>query len=156
MRGRTWVVKSNVKTAAWAQKRDDSYRETPVAAEEEFAVSRDNPHGAILARAFAIAGIEFGRADYGVIGGRAQIYEINTNPNLPGPLKMDAGAPRRIFNRAKMFSAIKALDTPIGASGRVQFSEARPRAHTLHLPRWRLPLSLCRRTLSLFAARTRI
>jgi hypothetical protein len=45
---------------------------------------REGHHAAVLARAFQLAGIDFGRADFGLLGGRAQIFEINTNPNMPG------------------------------------------------------------------------
>jgi hypothetical protein len=36
----------------------------------------------ILRRVFDIAHIEYGRADFGVVAGRPQIYEINTNPYI--------------------------------------------------------------------------
>ena len=41
-----------------------------------------NPHAAQLREIFDIAGIEYGRIDYGVAGGRVQEYEINTNPTV--------------------------------------------------------------------------
>ena len=31
---------------------------------------------------FAIARIDYGRIDYGIVGGRPQVYEINTNPTV--------------------------------------------------------------------------
>jgi hypothetical protein len=43
-----------------------------------------NPHEAWLERVFDMAGIQFGRIDYGVSDGVPQIWEINTNPTL-GP-----------------------------------------------------------------------
>jgi hypothetical protein len=51
--------------------------------EEELAFLARNPHAAELARVFALAGIEYGRADYGIAEGRIQVYEINTNPGIP-------------------------------------------------------------------------
>lgn len=35
-----------------------------------------------LRRAFEIAEIDYGRADFGLVGGRPQVYEINTNPYI--------------------------------------------------------------------------
>jgi hypothetical protein len=37
-----------------------------------------------LRRVFDIAGIEYGRADWGIVAGKVQIYEINTNPYVSG------------------------------------------------------------------------
>jgi hypothetical protein len=36
----------------------------------------------VIARVFEIAGIEYGRVDFGISGGRPQFWEINTNPDL--------------------------------------------------------------------------
>jgi hypothetical protein len=51
---------------------------------EEAEYVRENPHRETLMRAFEIGGIEYGRADYGLIGGVPQVWEINTNPSIPG------------------------------------------------------------------------
>jgi hypothetical protein len=48
--------------------------------EQKFVL--ENWHADALRRAFVIAGIEYGRADFGIIGGRVQVYEINTNPHV--------------------------------------------------------------------------
>lgn len=53
----------------------------PVTMDEHDAV-RSNRFAAELKQAFEIGGIEFGRADYGVVDGRPVIYEINTNPTI--------------------------------------------------------------------------
>lgn len=39
-----------------------------------------NAYAAALKPAFAVGGIEYGRADHATVGGRQVIYEINTNP----------------------------------------------------------------------------
>jgi hypothetical protein len=63
--------------------------------------------------AMAIAGIDYGRADFGLVGGRPQIYEINTNPvlGLDGPRPFAA----RLANHAKadkrVLDAIAELDS---------------------------------------------
>jgi hypothetical protein len=54
-------------------------------AREELEYIETNPHEEILRRAFDLAGIDYGRADYGVVDGRVEIWEINTNPYLIRP-----------------------------------------------------------------------
>jgi len=50
--------------------------------EDEVRIVRDNPYRAALEPAFALAGIEYGRADFGVVDGKVHVYEINTNPEV--------------------------------------------------------------------------
>jgi len=50
-----------------------------LANEQEF-ISR-NLHAETLRQAFELAHIDYGRADFALVNGRPQIYEINTNPN---------------------------------------------------------------------------
>jgi hypothetical protein len=49
-----------------------------VANERRFV--EENLHQDVLRRAFDLAGIDYGRADFSVVDGVPQIYEINTNP----------------------------------------------------------------------------
>jgi hypothetical protein len=53
--------------------------------EEDLRNIRDNTHSELLRKAFKLAEIEYGRADYGFYKGRLQIFEINTNPHIPAP-----------------------------------------------------------------------
>ncbi|PZQ50763.1 MAG: hypothetical protein DI556_06500 [Rhodovulum sulfidophilum] len=53
--------------------------------DRERAFLAGNPHAEELGRAFAAAGIDYGRADYAMVDGRARIFEINTNPLLDDP-----------------------------------------------------------------------
>ena len=100
----SWLAKyGNPK--AWSDK--------PFAEEAEFL--RDNPHEDALRRAFDIARIDYGRADYGVVGGVPQIWEINTNPQLSTPnLKKLAPerAPAHLAIRDVRLDALEALGTP--------------------------------------------
>jgi hypothetical protein len=70
--GRQWVVKHS---AVFDE----------ASAREELEYIETNPHEEILRRAFDLAGIDYGRADYGVVDGRVEIWEINTNPYLIRP-----------------------------------------------------------------------
>ncbi len=65
----SWIVKYGKAGIA----SDDMY-------EEEYAFVRDNPFADAVKPAFDLAGIDYGRADFGLVDGRPQIYEINNNP----------------------------------------------------------------------------
>lgn len=51
--------------------------------QEERDYIASDPHQKQLANIFQLAGIDFGRIDYGIKDGRVQVWEINTNPMLP-------------------------------------------------------------------------
>ncbi|MEO1195502.1 MAG: hypothetical protein AAFX45_04950 [Pseudomonadota bacterium] len=66
-----WVAKMGKKGAA----SDADYA-------QDLAEHRDYPRADLVATCFDIAGMTYGRIDYGLVGGRPQIYELNTNPTL--------------------------------------------------------------------------
>ncbi|HEY6633907.1 MAG TPA: hypothetical protein VIZ90_20810 [Rhizobiaceae bacterium] len=70
-----WVAK-DVEDKARLHSHPD-YREF-VANERRFV--DENLHADVLRRAFELAGIDYGRADFSIVDGAPQIYEINTNP----------------------------------------------------------------------------
>jgi hypothetical protein len=70
----TWVVKYG--------KEGVKFPEEYKVFEQEFV--KGNWNADVLRRVFEIAGIEYGRADWGMAGGKPQIYEINTNPFISG------------------------------------------------------------------------
>jgi hypothetical protein len=80
---------------------------------EERRVVRDNPFGPQLARVFEMAGVDYGRVDFGLMHGRVQVYEINTNPEVvfgndhPSPVRQEA---YRIF-RQNYLDALCEIDT---------------------------------------------
>ncbi|HEY8155840.1 MAG TPA: hypothetical protein VII72_17045 [Myxococcota bacterium] len=83
--GSLWVPQICVHDERWLVKYGKAACATPELYEEEFQIVSGNPFAEPVQRAFEIAGIEYGRADFGLVGGRVQIYEINTNPTLkPG------------------------------------------------------------------------
>ena len=86
--------------------------------EEEYRFVADNPFGPELRKVFDLAGIEYGRADFGLVGGRPQIYEINTNPNMK--LTDPAAVNRRRNDSTELFrvnyiAAMQAIDTASAA-----------------------------------------
>jgi hypothetical protein len=73
---RDWMVK-------WDWRIFDRLR-----ADEETRYLETNPHESWIRGIFELAGIEYGRVDYGVLDGAPQAWEINTNPTIgrgPGP-----------------------------------------------------------------------
>ncbi len=48
--------------------------------EEELEILQDNRYAEAIAPAFEVAGLEYGRADFGLVDGRVQVWEINSNP----------------------------------------------------------------------------
>lgn len=73
--------------------------------------------------AFEAGEIEYGRADFGLVEGRVEVYEINTNPMVevpsshPFPIRLEAA--RIAFE--KLVEAFEAVDTPGG--GRLKLDD---------------------------------
>jgi hypothetical protein len=149
MRGKSWVVKNHSSNFDWIEARSDDDIYSAPAVSDELDYVRDNPHRAELAEAFALARIDFGRADYGIVNGRVQIYEINTNPSFPKFGLVDGRSERRQIIKDRFLHALNAVNTPLVEGGRLRFAGARPRVHDVRVPRRRLPISLARRALDL-------
>lgn len=91
-----------------------------LASDAQYAAERaefhDWPHRDFVARVFEVAGMDFGRVDFGLVGGRPQAYEVNTNPTLDMPLD-HVNADRRAtlaLYRAAILDAFAAIATPGG------------------------------------------
>jgi hypothetical protein len=83
---------------------------------EELELLQTNPFAEHLKKAFDFAGIEYGRADFGLYQGKVQIYEINTNPAVAWPTPHPS--PVRVkslrWSWEKYLEALRAIDTPGG------------------------------------------
>ena len=78
--GQTLIPRHLFFSRDWVQKYNDIVDADRLAEEREFL---DNcPHLAQLAEIFRLAGVDYGRIDYGLRNGRIQVWEINTNPTL--------------------------------------------------------------------------
>ena len=140
-----WIVKMNYGRDPSVVSYDSAYGDSEEGVARELQYIVGNPHEEELSRVFQIAGIDYGRADYGVVGGRLQIYEINTNPHLSAHPPPDRRIERLARVQRGTLDALKAIDTPLTGRGGLRFDLPRPRAHNLHWPRMRLPVSLLRR-----------
>lgn len=115
----------------WMVKRGNTPMTSELVAEEERFVF-DNPHAAHLAKVFALAGVDFGRADYCVADGRVEIFEINTNPGFPGARNPNDG---RMVRRNHVIEGVLAgfssLDGPCERAGLAKFHFPKPKLHRL-------------------------
>jgi hypothetical protein len=123
---RQWMIK-------WEQRIT-----TESTAREEFEYVDQNPHEQWLRETFALARIDYGRMDYGVAGGRPQVFEINLNPTFvsrPGAVSALTLERRRLRARARernirqLQEALERLDSPEdpGRTIRIRVSEAERR-----------------------------
>ena len=108
----SWIVKHGMKVVV-----PEEYHEY------ERAFVEENRHAELLGRVFQIAGIEYGRADFGVVGGRVQVYEINTNPYLSDDRKSSSEIRRGTLalSTRKLLDGLAELDRE-PASGAVKLS----------------------------------
>ncbi|MBM3604265.1 MAG: hypothetical protein FJX25_05785 [Alphaproteobacteria bacterium] len=70
---------------AWVCKGEYTDPATVPIPDRELAFLKSDMDEAALRAAFSAAGIEYGRADYALVDGRPQIFEINTNPWIEPP-----------------------------------------------------------------------
>lgn len=96
---------------------------TPETAAEEEAFLASPPDLALVRRVFDLAGIEFGRIDWGYDAGtgRLQVWEINTNPMLspsgtPHELRVSSQQRQTALTRAALEASVPDR-TPSGPAG---------------------------------------
>ena len=80
------------------------------------ARSRPIPARSTSQKAFEIARIDYGRADFAFYKGRIQIFEINTNPNVPAYTTHPSATRLENMRIAweKYLKALRTLDSPSG------------------------------------------
>lgn len=109
----------------WLVKYGKSGVATPELYDEEYSMVAENPYAAAVKPAFDLAGIDYGRVDFGVVGGKPQIYEINSNPHVELRPKTVRSARREeslALFRSAYIGAMKAIDHAPRAQWRVQSS----------------------------------
>ncbi|WP_324397345.1 hypothetical protein [Hydrogenophaga sp.] len=105
----------------WAAK----YGKHGVADESVYREELDNigkdTHEAALMRAFDMARLDYGRADFALVDGSVQIYEINSNPTIgrtlehPSPFRLESAR----LAEAWLVAAFHGIDSPPGPALRV-------------------------------------
>jgi hypothetical protein len=97
----------------WVTKHGKKGIASPELYADELRIVRDNPFRSAIDKAFDIAGLDFGRADFGIVDGLPQVYEINDNPTIhflrdhPSPYRLES---YRLF-RQNFLAALGAIDT---------------------------------------------
>jgi hypothetical protein len=143
--GQHWVVKRNVPDLEWTQPNDRNVELRESAIAEELEYVRTNPHRDVIQKAFEIAETEFGRIDYGLVDGRIEIYEINTNPGLPKFQRSDARNAVRAITKSQLVAGFKDLNTPIETKQTfVRFKLPKTLDHKFRLPIKYLPRAMRR------------
>ncbi len=107
---------------------------TPELYDEEYSFVAEHPYAAAVRPAFDLAGIEYGRVDLGLVGGRPQIYEINSNPHVELRPKPALSARRNesiALFRANYIDAMNAIDDAKRAQWQVKSSAVLRRARSL-------------------------
>ena len=109
---------------------------------DEMQAVKENRHAAGIAGHFKAAGISFGRADFTLVKGKVEVYEINTNPNNslildhPFPLRVETDA---LFHQ-RLAEAMRAIDTETGGDpilmDHPDLVSQRKRDGYLTRPRW--------------------
>jgi hypothetical protein len=117
--GDVWFGGTCVHEGSWLVKGGVMGIATPDLHDDELRIVRDNPFRAAVVPAFSLAGIEYGRIDFGLVGGKVQIYEINSNPTIsfptehPSPARVEG---YRIY-RQNFLDALIAIDSPEEETG---------------------------------------
>jgi hypothetical protein len=81
--------------------------------EDEYDMVANNRFGEEMHRIFDLAGLEYGRVDFGLVGGKPQIYEVNSNPDVKLDPKSTGVALRDRSNalfKRNYLAAVEALD----------------------------------------------
>jgi hypothetical protein len=118
-------------SSSWSVKSDSNSSSVESALEERDFVT-GSAHESWLRQIFDLANIEWGRIDYGVLNGRPQAWEINTNPTIgrrlhAGPRKdppdvLAIKEEGREHAHAQLREAFVALESPASACEQVRVS----------------------------------
>jgi len=84
-------------------------RPEPLRQEERDFFDR-NPHQELIRQAFRLAGLRYGRIDYGVKDGRVRVWEINSNPAVISPPHKFT-SDKRPLRQAKIDEMSRALES---------------------------------------------
>lgn len=115
------VPSLNVHDPGWSAKSGQTGVAGQELYDEEYDIIASMRYADRLRPVFEAGHVEYGRADFGLVQGEVQVYEINTNPALrrlkthPFPIRVEAG--KLAFE--KLVEAFEAIDTPTGGRIRV-------------------------------------
>ena len=98
--------------------------------EREVRYFEENPHEDWIREIFDLANIDYGRIDYGMLAGRPQVWEVNTNPMMsgmpkdmkpiqkPGPRK-EMLEPGRRLSHQRIRHALESIESAVTAQPKI-------------------------------------
>lgn len=107
-------------SSQWIVKQNTSVIRPELVAEEEHYIA-ENPHRMDLMRIFERANVQFGRVDYGFVGGRLVVYEINTNPTFPFGNHRNGREHLRHAVRRQIVEVLRELNQPLAITAPVRY-----------------------------------
>ncbi|WP_119300859.1 hypothetical protein [Dongia deserti] len=121
---------------SWVVKRDMADAAAELSEEEEGYVT-SNPHADRVREIFRLAQIDFGRMDYGLVDGRMEVFEINTNPSFPrARITQDRTMIRRRIVIEGVVAGFDAMNAGEHEHGLVRFRTPKPKLHRLRNRPW--------------------
>ena len=119
--GNAIVPHLSVHDTGWLVKYGQTFDAIESLYQEEHVMLEENPFAEHLRKVFDIAGIEYGRADFGFYQGRLQVFEINTNPYMeradPHPSATRVASMRLAWQ--KYMQALRDIDSQSGRTVRL-------------------------------------
>ena len=116
--GEIYVPEISVHERSWTTKYGTNGVASDAAYEQDLARIRENAWVHEARAAFEVADIDYGRADFGIVQGRAEFYEINTNPMMFSPEKHRH--PDRVeamrLSHERYLHALEAVNMPEGGA----------------------------------------
>lgn len=103
---------------------------TPELYRDELEIARTLRYREPVRAAFEAAGLDFGRADFGIFQGRVQIWEINSNPHFKRGAA-DHPNPARVETQSLVWASLKVAfreldrESPAGTGGGIPISDSR-------------------------------
>lgn len=136
--GDRYVPNASIYAAEWYVKRSTSVIVDERHIAFDMAVMHDNPYADLAREVFAIAGVEYGRIDIGIVGGRPQVYELNFNPDMRSqrdwPAKQATLVTAWTLSDDQVYAALHSIDSP---SGRAAKTLTTPELTAFRLRFWR-------------------
>lgn len=119
--GQTVLRAMTVNDDGWMAKTGTMGRASERTYATELAEMTNYPHADLMRRVTDLCGCTYGRVDFGIVDGKVEVYEINTNPAI-GFMATDHPSPSRLatsdVNRGQLCGAFDAIvpATPKGAN----------------------------------------
>jgi hypothetical protein len=135
MIGGTIIPRHLIFSRKWVLKTADLGTHEMLQEEREYMKSNPDEHWA--REVFALANVQYGRIDYGLLNGRPQVWEINTNPAVlmrPKDYAAIHQAGQAYFARTVQ-PVFEQLDSPLG-SNKVEISAPHELAKMLPMAHW--------------------